>query len=85
LLKKVERDDIMWLLSQATLSLIFVGIFLFDSTFLSDFAKVINPVQILKGNNTYCQDIELSCLLLRVFIATMVYHFIIASKRGVKR
>jgi len=85
LLKKVERDDIMWLLSQATLSLIFVGIFLFDSTFLSDFAKVINPVQILKGNNTYCQDIELSCLLLRAFIATMVYHFIIASKRGVKR
>ena len=83
--KKQKREDFIWLLAQATLSLLTVGLYLYHGQFISDFAKVINPVQILRGNNTYCQGIELSCLLLRAFIATMVYHFIIASKRGVKR
>lgn len=83
--KKQKREDVVWLLAQATFSFIAIGLYLYHGSFISDFAKVINPMQILRGNNTYCQDIELSCLLLRVFIATMVYHFIIASKRGVKR
>jgi uncharacterized protein YjbI with pentapeptide repeats len=83
--KKQKREDVVWLLAQATLSLLTVGLYLYHGTFISDFAKIINPIQILRGTNTYCQGIELSCLLLRAFIATMVYHFVIASKRGVKR
>ena len=85
LTKQKKREDLVWLLGQSALSLIFVGILLFEGQFITDFAKVINPIQILRGTNPYCQGIELSCLLLRVFIATMLYHFIIASKRGVKR
>ena len=85
LTKQKKREDLVWLLGQSSLAVIFVGILLFEGQFISDFAKVINPIQIIRGTNTYCQGIELSCLLLRVFIATMVYHFIIASKRGVKR
>jgi len=83
--KQKKREDLVWLLSQTTLSIIVAGIIIYGGHFIGDFAKVINPVQILRGTNTYCQGIEFSCLLLRVFIATMVYHFIIASKRGVKR
>jgi uncharacterized protein YjbI with pentapeptide repeats len=83
--KQPKREDLIWLLAHASISLIAVGLWLNEGQFISDFAKVINPVQILKSKDPYCQGIELSCLLLRVFIATMVYHFIIASKRGVKR
>ena len=85
LTKQKKREDLVWLLSQTTLSFMAMGIWLYGGHFIEDFAKVINPVQILKGNNTYCQGIEFSCLLLRVFIATMVYHFVIATKRGVRR
>ena len=85
LTKQKKREDLVWLLSQTTLSFVVVGIWIYGAHFIGDFAKVINPVQILRGTNTYCQGMEFSCLLLRVFIATMVYHFIIASKRGVKR
>ena len=83
--KQKKREDLVWLLGQSALAVIFVGILLFHGQFITDFAKVINPIQMLRGTNPYCQGIELSCLLLRVFIATMLYHFIIASKRGVKR
>jgi uncharacterized protein YjbI with pentapeptide repeats len=85
LTKQGRREDLVWLLGQVTLSFIVVGIVIYGGQFIGDFAKVINPIQIIRGTNTYCQGIELSCLLLRVFIATMVYHFVIASKRGVKR
>ena len=85
LTKQGKREDLVWILGQVTLSFIVVGIVIYGGQFISDFAKVINPIQIIRGTNTYCQGIELSCLLLRVFIATMVYHFIIATKRGVKR
>ena len=85
IVKKKKREDVVWLLAQTTFSLLIVGLNLYQGTFISDFAKVINPIQIFKVSNTYCQGIELSCLLLRVFIATMIYHFIAASKRGVKR
>ncbi|CAA6822155.1 MAG: Unknown protein [uncultured Sulfurovum sp.] len=83
--KKQKSKDLIWLLAQATFSLVTVGLYLHHGTFIADLAKVINPVQMFKGTSTYCQGIELSCLLLRVFIATMVYHFIIASQQGVKR
>ena len=85
LTKQKKREDLVWLLSQTSLALLVVGIWLYGGHFIGDFAKVINPIQILRGTNTYCQGIEFACLLLRVFIATMVYHFISASKRGVKR
>ncbi len=85
LTKYSQSEDFVWVLAQTTLSFIVVGIILYGGQFISDFAKVINPIQIIRGTNNYCQGIELSCLLLRVFIATMVYHFIIASKRGVRR
>jgi uncharacterized protein YjbI with pentapeptide repeats len=83
--KREKREDIVWLLAQATLSFVSVGIFLYHGTFIADFAKVINPLQLLKDSRNFCQGIELSCFMTKVFIATMVYHFVIASKRGVKR
>jgi len=82
---KQKREDIMLPLAKATLSLLTVGLSLYQGAFISNFTKVVNPIQMLKGINTDCQGIEFSCLLLRVFIATMVYHFVITSKRGVKR
>jgi hypothetical protein len=85
LTKQKKREDLVWLLSQTTISIILVGIWLYGGEFIGDFAKVINPVQILRGTNTYCQGVEFACLLLRVFIATMVYQFISTSKRGVRR
>jgi len=85
LTKQKKREDLVWLLSQTTLSIIVAGIIIYGGHFIGDFAKVINPIQMIRGTNTYCHGLEFSCLLLRIFIATMVYHFIIASKRGVKR
>ncbi len=85
LLKMKKREDLVWLLSQTVISFFIVGYGLYGGEFIGDFAKVINPVKMIRGDSSYCQGIELSCLLLRIFIATMVYHFVIASKRGVRR
>jgi len=85
LLKMKKREDLVWLLSQTVISFFIIGYGLYGGEFISNFAKVINPVKMIRGDNSYCLGIELSCLLLRIFIATMVYHFVIASKRGVRR
>jgi len=85
LFKHKKREDSIWLLGQTTLSFIIIGIWIYKSQFIADFAKVINPLQLLKDPTNYCASIELSCFMLKIFIGIMVYHFIIASKRGVKR
>ena len=85
LLKRPINSDLKWLLSLSTFSFISIGIWLYGGHFIGDFSKVINPMRIFKADGNFCQGIELSCLLLRIFITTMMYHFIMASKRAVKR
>ena len=85
LLKMKKREDLVWLLSQTVVSFFIVGYGLYGGEFIGNFAKVINPIKMIRSDSSYCHGIELSCLLLRIFIATMVYHFVIASKRGVRR
>ena len=85
LIRHKRNSDLKWLLSLSTFSFIVVGLWLYGGHFIADFSKVINPMRIFKSDGSFCQGIELSCLLLRLFITTMIYHFIMASKRAVKR
>ena len=80
-----KADKLKALLRRATFSLALSGIAFYSSSFFNHFAKVINPLQLLRSKDPYCHGLEFSCLLLKILIAAMVYQFIIAVKRGMKR
>ena len=82
-IKKVH--EIKHFLQKATFSLIATGLLLHGWDYFDQFATVINPLKFLKTQEDYCSQLAFSCLLLRLFVAVMVYHFVTSVKRSIKR
>ena len=72
-------------LRKATFSFFTSGLLIHGWGYIDQFAKIINPMRFLKNQENYCNNVAFSCLLLRVFVAVMVYHFITSVKRSIKR
>jgi hypothetical protein len=80
-----KTQPIKSFLRKATFSFAFTGILIHGWNYIDQFAKVINPIRFLRTQGGYCNEVAFICLLLRVFVAVMVYHFITSVKRSIKR